>query len=130
MMPLGGKMRLQPMQSPHRALFTANFQNRKKWFLDIITAVNSPKRLPSTANNPVEYKLPEFSPWYAVVNVQLRKNIGNWELYGGAENLGNVYNRKPILAAQDPSSPYFDAAYSWGPSNGVNLYLGFRLAIK
>jgi len=127
---LGGKQRLQPMQSPHRILTVVNYQTRKKWFIDWITQINSPKRLPSTITNPEAFKMPEYSPWYAIVNLQVRKEIKQWEFYMGCENVLNVIQNNPILGASNPASAYFDAAYAWGPTMGRNVYAGLRWKLK
>lgn len=131
MMKLAGEMRLQPLVSPHRALIVASFQNRKKWYADLIGQFNSPKRLPITQSLPEVDRKSEFSPAYVLINIQIRKNLPkNWELYAGAENLLNVIQKDPIMSAYNPNSPWFDAAYAWGPVNGINVFGGFRLYLK
>jgi outer membrane receptor for ferrienterochelin and colicins len=129
--PLAGAMRMQPLQSPHRALMTVSFENRKNWFFDLILQANSPKRFPLTTNNPVEFQMPNKSPWYALLNLQLRKNLKNsWEFYAGGENLLNFYQKNPVLSSNNPTSPYFDAAFAFGPVNGTNVFFGFRYSLK
>jgi hypothetical protein len=52
------------------------------------------------------------------------------DLYIGGENLGNYLQKNPIVAADRPFSPYFDASLVWGPVTGRMLYAGWRLRIK
>lgn len=127
---LAGQNRLQTMQSPHRILNVINYQTRKKWFFDLITQVNSSKRLPITSANPEAFQMPEYSPWYTIVNALVRKDIKNFELYAGSENIFNVLQKNPVLGGNNASSPYFDAAYAWGPTMGRNVYVGFRWKMK
>ena len=51
--------------------------------ISIITVnYNGIKRIPSTAENPVEYQMPDYSPSYISMNAQISKSFGknkNWE---------------------------------------------------
>lgn len=128
---LGGSMRQQPLLSRHRFVGIISLKNRKKWFMDAIVQWNSPKRLPETSSLPEKNQMPTWSPAYSIVNLQIRKDIGKkWEWYVGGENLLNVVQRNPVLSAENPNQPWFDAAYAWGPLNGIFAYAGFRLKIK
>ena len=128
---LGGSMRQQPLLSKHRLVGVLSMKNRKKWYMDAIVQWNSPKRLPETMSLPEKEQMPAWSPAYAIVNLQIRRDIGKkWEWYVGGENLLNVVQNNPVLSANNPYQPWFDAAYAWGPVNGINTYMGFRLKIK
>ncbi|MFT7102508.1 MAG: hypothetical protein ACJAYA_001079, partial [Bacteroidia bacterium] len=48
----------------------------------------------------------------------------------GAENLTNFRQKNPIIAADDPYGPFFDASLVWGGAMGINPYLGFRYKLK
>jgi outer membrane receptor for ferrienterochelin and colicins len=48
----------------------------------------------------------------------------------GAENLLNYMQHMPVIAADQPFSPFFDASMIWGPTMGSTLYVGFRMTIK
>lgn len=129
-MVLGGTSRLQTMQAPHRGLVVVGYETRKKWFFDAVSQINSPKRLPSTAQFSELNRRNDFSPWYSMVNFQVRKDFKNWEFYSGCENILNVVQSNPVLNAFEPGTAYFDAAFAWGPTMGRNLYFGFRYKIK
>jgi hypothetical protein len=67
------------------------------------------------------------------MNAQISKTLGKrhpMDFYVGTENLGNYYQKNPIIAADQPFSPYFDASMVWGPVTGRMLYAGWRLKIK
>jgi hypothetical protein len=50
----------------------------------------------------------------------------NLELYVGGENLTNFMIHDAIIAAEDPSSNFFDASLLWGPVFGRMGYVGLR----
>ncbi|MBM3919828.1 MAG: TonB-dependent receptor [Sphingomonadales bacterium] len=128
---LGGNMRQQPLLSKHRFVGVVSIKNRKKWHMDAIFQWNSPKRLPETSSLPEQNQMLPWSPSYTIVNLQLSKDISKkWEWYAGGENLLNIVQENPVLSAENPQQPWFDAAYAWGPVIGINAYMGFRLKIK
>ncbi|MBD0353176.1 MAG: TonB-dependent receptor, partial [Flavisolibacter sp.] len=91
------------------------------------------KRIPSTDTNPEIYRLPDYSPSYVTMNTQISKTIGKKKLldvYLGGENLTNYFQKKAIIAADQPFSPYFDASLVWGPVSGRQVYAGFRYSLK
>jgi len=96
------------------------------WQVDLTTQLNSQTRLPNTSMKPVEYQRDEYSPNYALIFAQLKREFGNWEVYAGIENLTDYRQKKPILAWEDPFSPYFDSSIVWGPTYGRRFYVGFR----
>ena len=85
---------------------------------------------------------PTTSPWYSIQNIQITKKFNNkFEIYGGIKNLLNWTPWKgmdsPIITRTDdpfdktldPSNPNdlpFDAAYVYGPNQGIRGFFGFR----
>ncbi|MGQ9818755.1 MAG: hypothetical protein ACUVQ1_02350 [Candidatus Kapaibacteriales bacterium] len=65
-------------------------------------------------------------PSFWLVYGQITKEIENFEIYVGIENLTNFKQKNPILAANNPFSPYFDSSIIWGPIYGRLVYLGAR----
>jgi len=123
----GGIMQLQPFQSQHRGIFFSQYQTRNNWFFDVVCQWNGKKRLPYFSNSSsTSSAMPGFSHPYAILNFQIRKDIGNWEIYSGVENILNTNQDFPILNADNK----FDAGYAWGPTNGRTVYLGIRWTIK
>jgi len=49
------------------------------------------------------------------------------DLYLGGENLTGFRQERPILAWEDPFSPWFDSSLVWGPTAGRRFYVGLRL---
>jgi outer membrane receptor for ferrienterochelin and colicins len=64
------------------------------------------------------------------MNAQITKRFRIWELYVGAENLGNYTQKNPIIEAENPFGEHFDASMIWGPIQERKFYLGVRLTIE
>jgi len=67
------------------------------------------------------------------MNAQLTYKTGTLkklEIYAGAENLFDVKQADPIVSADNPFGPYFDASMVWGPVYGRMVYAGVRYKIK
>jgi len=60
---------------------------------------------------------------------QITKKINKVEIYAGGENLLNYRQPNPIISADDPFSPNFNAAIIWGPLMGIRIYAGMRLSL-
>jgi len=71
-----------------------------------------------------------YSPSFAVMNVQLTKLFRRFELYGGAENLLDYRQKDPIIHPENPFGNSFDATNIWGPVAGRRIYAGIRYEIK
>lgn len=127
-----GINRFNPMISPHRAFFNAEYETKNGWSFDFTVNWQSPKRLPQGANLPESMKdLARYSPSYTAVMAQVMKKIKKkWEIYAGGENLLNIRQNDLIRMATDPQSPYFDPTMVWGPSLGAMFYTGFRYYIR
>lgn len=91
---------------------------------------NGKQSLPDTQSNPKEFRRPDFSEAYTVVNAQFTYNFKQLELYAGIENIFDFRQKKPIIGWQDPFGPYFDTSSVWGPTKGRELYLGARFYLK
>jgi outer membrane receptor for ferrienterochelin and colicins len=92
--------------------------------------LNGSARIPSTTQLPEEYQMPAYSPVYPMLNAQVTKFFKRWEIYLGGENLTNYTQHNPIIAADDPFGPYFDASNVWGPISGIKIYAGVRFLLK
>jgi len=126
--------RLQkPLVAKHRGFINLGYNLHSGWSFDYTLNVVGKKRLPSTKSNPVEYQLEDFSKTYATMNAQVSKTFGmtkNFTVYLGVENLGNYYQKDPIIAPDDAFGPYFDTNLLWGPLVGRMFYSGIRYHIK
>ena len=71
-----------------------------------------------------------YHKWYPQLMAQITKYFRTWSLYVGAENMSNFTQNSPIIAAEAPYSPDFDASMVWAPTHGWKAYIGFRWALE
>lgn len=120
----------KPLISRHRAFLNLAYETENEWKFDVTTNWQSARRIPSTESNPVEFQRENYSPDFVLMNMQISKSWGRkWEIYLGGENILNYRQEAPIIAADAPFGPYFDASLVWGPIFGRNVYLGMRYRI-
>lgn len=131
-----------PVQIPS---FTGNYgislkEPKTKIALDVSSQVVGPMRLPLQAH---DFR-PEYSPVYQLLQVQVSRKMGSFEVFGGVKNLLNFLPSNPIMRWEDPfdkkssdpvSNPHgysFDTTYSYAPMLGRRGYFGvrFNLAIN
>jgi outer membrane receptor for ferrienterochelin and colicin len=120
-----------PFNAKHRLTGTFSYSPREdNWHFDMNIHWYGSQRLPKTENAPVEYRLPETSDPYTLINAQVTKSWKQLELYAGCENIFDFRQKQPILSWQDPFGPWFDTASVWGPTRGREFYLGLRYRIE
>ena len=125
-----GELTEQPLVPKHRALFNIGYYTPfEKWMFDFTTQWTGTQRIPDTRSNPEEYQRELTSSAYFTLLAQVTKKFKNWELYIGGENLTGFMQDSPIIAANDPFGPYFDASLIWGPISGRKIYGGLRYKI-
>ena len=126
----------KPIQPENRFFANLSYEtelqeNNRQWKFDVTFNNIGKQRLPSTASNPVQYQLPEYSDPYQLLNSQITKVFSSkFELYIGAENLTNVRQKNPILASDDPFGVNFDSTIIYSPIFGRAVYAGLRYKIK
>jgi len=104
-----------------------------KWKFDATLQGNGPKRIPYLAEGYVHTGYANMrtdrAPGFVNLNAQVSRAFRNGlELYVGGENLTGFRQMNPIVAANAPFGPDFDAASRvWGPITGAMVYVGFRL---
>ncbi len=126
-----GQLLQKPLISRHRGFLNMAYETRKYWKFDLTLNRQGKKRIPDLSSNPEEYQLEKYSPAYNLVNAQISKIWKEtFEVYLGVENLFDFKQKNPILASEDPFSPYFDSSLIWGPIFGRNIYLGLRYKMK
>ncbi|WP_203257715.1 TonB-dependent receptor [Hyunsoonleella ulvae] len=102
-----------------------------RWKFDVTYNWLSDQRYTSTSSNPLQYQLPDRTPTLATLNAQITKVFSSrFEVYLGGENITNVRQSNPILAADDPFSENFDSTFVYGPIFGSMYYAGLRYRIK
>jgi outer membrane receptor protein involved in Fe transport len=116
-----GKLQTQVLLPRQRIFANIGYQTRnKRWAHDLTYSRYSAVRLPQGGQGQA----------WGLLNAQVTRNWKQLELYVGGENLLNVMQHHPIVAAQNPFGPDFDATEIWAPIMGWNAYLGLRYTIK
>ena len=120
-----------PMLATHRAFANLAYETKnEKWLFDLTAVWTGGQRLPFTDNNPIEFQLPNNVNPYWLLNAQVAYMTGKrTEVYIGVENLNNFRINTAINSPDNPSSPYFDTNFAWGPIFGRMVYAGFRFRI-
>lgn len=134
----GESVRTPQIHAPRfSGTFTASYTNdRHRITFDLTGRVNGPMHLPVVPN---DFR-PGQSPWFALLNVQVTKAMGQWEIYGGVKNLLNFIPRDPLLRPFDPfdrfvdqDNPFgytFDASYNYAPVQSIKGFLGVLLTLR
>lgn len=127
----GGTLRQQVMIPQHRGMFNVAFASRnKKWEIDGTISVYSPVRLPDVDLPDGTRVTNEKSSVVPVGLAQITRHFKKWDLYVGGENLFNFKQKNPIISANNPYDPTFDATRVWAPIMGTIVYVGFRYEIN
>ena len=120
-----------PFNPTHRMTGAFSFKPlSEKWHFDLNAHYFGKQLLANTSSNPPEYQSAESSSPYTVLNAQLTVSWKWFDFYGGCENIFDFRQKRPIVAWQDPFSPYFDTSNVWGPTRGREIYLGVRFKLK
>lgn len=119
----------------HRLFFNVGVQTHigenGLWKFDATYNWVGKQRFPSTIGNPTEYRNPMFTETTNLLNLQVTKVFSpKFEMYLGGENIFNITQDRPILAADDPFGTYFDSTMVYAPIHGVHYYLGLRYNLK
>ncbi|RTY90930.1 TonB-dependent siderophore receptor [Flavobacterium sp. GT3R68] len=126
----------RPLQAKHRFFGNLEYathigEKGKQWKFDYTFNWLGKQRLPNTGSNPPDDRMPEFSPSFSVMNVQVTRTFSStFEMYIGGENIGNYRQDKAILGSDDPFGPTFDASIVYAPVFGQMYYAGLRFKIK
>ena len=120
-----------PFVAKHRAFVNLGYESLSGWFFDVTAQWTGPQRIPSTSGNPLADQRATRSPDLFLFNTQITKSWKDrFDVYVGMENITNVRQPNPIIAANDPFGTYFDGSLIWGPIFGRMTYVGFRLKSK
>ena len=125
-----------PLQAKHRFFGNLEYETHigekgKQWKFDYTFNWIGQQQLPNTMSNPVNDRLPEFSPSYSLMNAQITRTFSStFEMYIGGENIGNYRQEKSILGSDNPFGSTFDATIVYAPVFGQMYYAGLRFKIK
>ena len=130
---LDGVERAVPYVARHRGLLAADYETAgKRWRFNANVQFVGPQRLPGEdafVVFPVERAAPLVfeSPSFALIGAQATYVANDlFEVYGGAENLGDYRQRNAIVGAENPEVGYFDASRVYAPLMGRMPYVGLR----
>lgn len=127
-MTYAGELKEVPLNPRHKGVLVLSWSpTGRKWQFDVTTQYNGATRLPETALNPEPYRMGSHSPAYGQLFAQVTRKFGKMDLYLGGENLTGFRQERPILAWDDPFSPWFDSSLVWGPTAGRRFYVGLRV---
>ncbi len=129
-----GKL-IKPLTPKHRLFANASYEtiikNNSNWKFDLTYNWLSEQRLSSTLNNPIQFRLGEFSESIGTLNAQITKVFSpKFEVYLGGENIANVKQNNPIVSANNPFGPSFDTNFVYGPIFGSMYYTGLRYKLN
>lgn len=125
-----------PLQAKHRFFGNLEYETHigkkgKQWKFDYTFNWIGEQQLPNTMSNPINDRLPEFSPSFSLMNAQITRTFSStFEMYVGGENIGNYRQEKPILGSENPFGSTFDATIVYAPVFGQMYYAGLRFKIK
>lgn len=123
----GESLQQRPMFSRERLLITASFAAEgDQWQFDVTFSHNGGGRLPSTAHMPQNLRRGESFPGFSRLNGQVQRRFNAFDLYLGIENATNFFQQDPVLGADAPFGPHFDASMAWGPTDARMVYAGIR----
>lgn len=124
------------LQAKHRFFANVGYETHIKdkgqqWKFDFTYNWLGEQRLPTTASNPTAYRLEEYAPSFAVMNMQVTRTFSSvFEMYVGGENIGNFKQSNGIIQNENPFGTYFDSSMIYGPTFGSMYYVGLRFKIK
>ena len=103
----------------------SNKVNESNWKFDITYNRLGKQRLMLNPRDNYEFVDPHFS-----INSQITRVFSSkFEVYVGGENINNYQQENPIIMANDPFNPNFDASIIHGPIFGSTYYIGLRYKI-
>jgi outer membrane receptor for ferrienterochelin and colicin len=126
----------RPMQAKHRFFGNLEYETRivekgKQWKFDYTFNWLGKQQLPNTASNPIPDQLPVYSSSFLIMNTQVTRTFSSvFEMYIGAENIGNYQQNKAILGSDNPFGSNFDTSIIYAPIFGKMYYAGLRFKIK
>jgi len=126
----GGRRQL-PFISKHRGFLNIGYATRFDiWQVDATLQWYGPKRIPDTSDKPTALRARDQSPDFFRLNAQISKKYRWGTIYIGGENLLNFTQPVPVIDAESPFGPDFDASINWGPVPGRMVFVGYRFKME
>ena len=129
------ELRTKALTNRFKGVISTSYQTPlKKWQFDVTAQFNGISRMPdgfvAMGDYLGGYGTPKPVTWYPQLMAQVTKYFRSCSLYLGAENMTNFRQDTPIIAADAPYGPDFDASMVWGPTTGWKVYIGFRYDLE
>lgn len=117
----------RPLISKYKGVLNLQYATRMNlWTFDLTLQVNGPSRIPDFA---VSEGRSNMSPVYPVLYMQVTRKFKGVDVYIGADNITNYRQKNPIINAENPYAPDFNASVIWGPLMGIKVYAGMRFTL-
>ncbi|MBC5994593.1 TonB-dependent receptor [Pontibacter cellulosilyticus] len=124
-----GQLIQKPMIPQHRFFVNLGFATPfDKWRADLTGQYFGMMPLASIEQASTANDMRESDRFYTF-NAQVSRAFKRWEVYVGGENLLNYKQPNPVIGADQPFGPNFDASMVWGPITGRVLYAGLRFTL-
>lgn len=116
-----GVLRRRPLTSRYKGLLTISYKTPTElWQMDITAQLHGKGELYDHSTYPTYFQL----------QAQLTREFRLFSIYAGGENLTNYRIPTPVIHAENPWSPAFDATQIWGPTEGAMFYVGVRFKLE
>lgn len=126
----------RPLQAKHRFFANLDFETHitdkgQQWKFDFTYNWLGKQKLPTTTTNSIENRMSDYANAFSLMNAQITRTFSStFEIYVGAENLGNYTQDKAILGTDNPFGSNFDTSIVYAPIFGQMYYAGLRFKIK
>lgn len=125
------RLKDKPLVNRYKGLLTLSYLTQNnRWQFDFTSQFNGKSRLPDTSQLPEEFRQPDYSPSYTIINAQVTYKSKMLDIYLGGENMTSYTQKDPIISAHNPYGDYFDTSFIWGPLSPRMIYAGLRFAIN
>ncbi len=131
--------KIQQLHAPKwSGIYNLSYYFSNNWIADFTGQFYGPMRLPILEN---DFR-PEYSPFFTLANIQVRKQFKHFEIYAGVKNLLNFRPKNPIIrpndpfdqqvddAASNPNHYTFDTTYGYAPMQGIRSFIGVKWELK
>ncbi|MGX9984985.1 TonB-dependent receptor plug domain-containing protein [Soonwooa purpurea] len=131
--------KIQQLHAPKwSGVYNLSYYFPKNWILDFTGQFYGPMRLPILED---DFR-PEYSDFFTLANVQVRKQFKHFEIYAGIKNLLNFIPKNPIMRPFDPFDKHtndpannpknytFDTLYGYASMQGLRSFLGIKWELK
>lgn len=126
-----GKLQHKALQSPSKSFLNIAYSAPgDEWRFDFTASYASGGRMPNSLPEIEGRRLPSEFEGYFILQGQITKIFGDFEIYLGGENLTDYLQPYPVIGYEKPFDSGFDSSLIWGPISGRKIYLGMRYNIR